>query len=180
MKALLPAIAIAALASVAPVRAADETPHYREVLGAPAGPALLGPALDRASKDVSSVLRCPVCQGLSVEDSPSGMAQAMRAQVREMTAQGYGEEQILTYFERSYGEFVRLEPRREGINWFVWLAPIGALAIGAAVIFAVLRRGDAGAGDTEAAATKSDDPELEMYLEQVRDATRNRDQQRAP
>ncbi len=54
----------------------------------------------------------------------------MKARVRELLAAGYDEEQILAYFERSYGEFVRLEPPRRGINWLVWLAPPLALWAG--------------------------------------------------
>ena len=113
MKALLPAIAIAALASAAPVRAADETPHYREVLGAPAGPALLGPALDarqqgRVGGAALPGVPGPLGRGLALGNG----AGDARAGARDDGA-GYDEEQILTYFERSYGEFVRLEPRRE-------------------------------------------------------------------
>lgn len=144
--------------------------HYNEVLGRPQGAPLLGSVLDRKSKEVASVLRCPVCQGLSVEDSPSGMAQKMRAQVRELVAAGYGEEQVVSYFERSYGEFVRLEPTRQGVNWFVWLAPVAGLVVGAGVIFAMLRRGDRG----PAGASTSDDPELAPYLERVREQARRK------
>ena len=56
----------------------------------------------------------------------------MSAQVRELLAAGYDEEQILAYFERSYGEFVRLEPPLRGVNWLVWLAPAGRAAAPAA------------------------------------------------
>ena len=45
--------------------------------------------------------------------------------MRELLAAGYDQEQILAYFERSYGEFVRLEPPLRGVNWLVWLAPAG-------------------------------------------------------
>lgn len=161
-------VALALPTEVAPQTSA---PSYREILGQPEGSPLGGAALARASHEVSSVLRCPVCQGLSVEDSPSGMAQNMRAQVREMVAAGYGEEQILSYFERSYGEFVRLEPRRRGFNWFVWLAPAGAALIGAVVIRTVLRRnnaaiapGTARSADPASAATD----ELQPYIDRVR------------
>jgi hypothetical protein len=37
---------------------------------APLGPPLSGAALDRATEEVASLMRCPVCQGLSVADSP--------------------------------------------------------------------------------------------------------------
>ena len=112
--------------------AAREDP--REVVGAPRGRALSGPALDVRTEEVGALLRCPVCQGLSIADSPASMATKMKARVRELLAAGYDEEQILAYFERSYGEFVRLEPARRGINWLVWLAPPIALLGGLVLV----------------------------------------------
>jgi cytochrome c-type biogenesis protein CcmH len=67
------------------------------------------------------------------------MAQNMRGQVRDLLATGYDQDQILAYFERSYGEFVRLKPPLRGVNWLVWLAPGLALVAGAAVIVWALR-----------------------------------------
>ena len=118
--------------------AAQEDP--REVVGAPKGAALVGPALDARTEEVGALLRCPVCQGLSIADSPASMATKMKARVRELLAAGYDEEQILAYFERSYGEFVRLEPARRGINWLVWLAPPLALLGGLVFVRRVFKK----------------------------------------
>ena len=59
------------------------------VVGAPKGPPLAGTALDARTEEVGALLRCPVCQGLSVADSPATMASNMKAQVRELLAAGY-------------------------------------------------------------------------------------------
>jgi cytochrome c-type biogenesis protein CcmH len=137
-------VAVALLCGLAvPASAAPEArpPSGRGVaIGAPNGPPLSGPALDARTDDVGALLRCPVCQGLSVADSPSTMARNMKAEVREKLAAGYDQEQILAYFERSYGEFVRLDPPMRGVNWLVWLGPLGALLAGAAGIAWMLKR----------------------------------------
>ena len=52
------------------------------------------------------------------------MAVNMKAQVRELLARGYTEEQILSYFEKSYGQFVLLKPKFQGVNALVWILPI--------------------------------------------------------
>jgi cytochrome c-type biogenesis protein CcmH len=110
------------------------------LLGTPQGTALQGAALERRTMQVSSLLRCPVCQGMSVADSPSTVALDMKQQVRELLARGYTEEQILSYFERSYGEFVLLKPKFHGVNALVWILPLLALAIGATLVLMKVRK----------------------------------------
>ena len=65
------------------------------VVGPPRGKALAGEALEARTEEVAGLLRCPVCQGLSVADSPASMAVNMKAQTKELLAQGYNQEQIL-------------------------------------------------------------------------------------
>jgi cytochrome c-type biogenesis protein CcmH len=67
------------------------------------------------------------------------LALKMKAEVREMLAAGYDQDQILAYFERSYGEFVRLKPQLRGVNWLVWIAPLLGLFLGGAVVAWALR-----------------------------------------
>jgi len=115
-------------------------PDAAQIVGAPRGVALQGAALDRRTMEIASLLRCPVCQGMSVADSPSTVALDMKAQVRELLARGYSEEQILSYFERSYGEFVRLKPKFSGVNALVWVLPLLALLIGVVLVSLKLRK----------------------------------------
>ena len=110
-------------------------------------------------------------------DSPTGMALDMRTQVREMVAAGYDEEQVLTYFEKSYGEFVRLEPPLRGVNWLVWAGPLAGLLLGAFVVARVLRAPRrAAARPVESseervpeADTLPDDPALARHVRRVRE-----------
>ena len=148
------------------------------VVGPPRGARLDGAALEARGDEIAGLLRCPVCQGLSVADSPSTMASNMRAQVKELVAAGYDEEQILSYFERSYGEFVRLKPPLRGVNWLVWLAPVLGLLLGAAVIGWALRAprsapaGAPPAGETAEVPrpdTLPPDPTLAPYVLRVRE-----------
>lgn len=173
-------LVLAALSASAFAQEKAEDPA--RVVGPPRGPRLEGAALDARTAEVAALLRCPVCQGLSVADSPSTMASNMREHVKELVAAGYDEDQILAYFERSYGEFVRLEPPLRGVNWLVWLAPVMGLLLGAAVIVWALRAprpAPAGAAATvEAAVPAADvpgpdtlpaDPSLARYVLRVRE-----------
>jgi cytochrome c-type biogenesis protein CcmH len=90
--------------------------------------------------EVGSQLRCVVCLNLSVADSPSEMANQMRGVVRDRLAAGDSPEQVIQYFVDKYGEWILLKPRRHGLNWLVWLAPVIAVAVGLAVVAVVVRR----------------------------------------
>ena len=77
---------------------------------------------------------------MAVSDSPAEMAVNMKHQVRELLARGYTEEQILRYFELSYGQFVLLEPKFEGVTRLVWLLPLMALIAGGVVLYFAFRK----------------------------------------
>ena len=114
--------------------AAPAVPDAANFVGQPKGQPITGQQLTERTAEVAGLVRCPVCQGMSVADSPSEMAVNMKGQVRELLARGYTEEQILDYFEQSYGQFVLLRPKFEGTTTLVWLLPAVALLIGAAVL----------------------------------------------
>lgn len=117
-----------------------KVPDAAQFVGEPKGKPVAGAQLEQRTNEVGSLLRCPVCQGMSVADSKAEMAVNMKGQVRELLERGYTEEQILKYFELSYGQFVLLEPKFEGVNTLVWLLPVAALLIGLAIVFAVFKK----------------------------------------
>jgi cytochrome c-type biogenesis protein CcmH len=153
----------------------DPAAGPKAVVGDPRGQPLSAGALEARTREVAALLRCPVCQGLSVADSPATMAQRMKDEVREMLAAGYDQEQILTYFERSYGEFVRLKPPLRGVNWLVWLAPGLGLALGLLLVSWALRARGATptAAESPSEAPRPDalpeDPRLAPYVLKARE-----------
>jgi len=112
-------------------------------------------------------MRCPVCQGLSIADSPTALAIAMKSEVKEMLSKGYSETQVLEYFEQSYGEFIRLAPKAKGFNLVVWLAPLAVL-LGGLLFLALRMRKPTTTALDEAPVESSADADLEAYRERVR------------
>jgi cytochrome c-type biogenesis protein CcmH len=144
-------LALALLLAAAPsLAAAPTSPAPAGGIDAPRGGPLSGAELDARTNEIGGLLRCPVCQGLSVADSPSSMARNMKAEVRDKLAAGYDREQILTYFERSYGEFVRLDPPMRGVNWLVWFGPLAVLVAGGGVVAWAIRRSARNSGAAQA------------------------------
>jgi len=101
----------------------------------------LKPELEVRVQALGKQLRCAVCQGVSVADSPASMARAQLDTVRELVAEGKTDQEVIDYFVARYGEWVLLEPTAQGFNWLVWLGPVALIAIGGFVIWRQLQRG---------------------------------------
>ena len=114
---------------------------------------------------LGKLLRCPMCQGLSIADSGSSAARAQMDRVRELVAEGKTDEEIRAYFVTRYGEWALLEPPARGFNWLVWLGPPALLLLGAFLIGRLVRRPAASPQTGSAPSpTATGDP----YLEAVR------------
>jgi cytochrome c-type biogenesis protein CcmH len=94
---------------------------------------------DRADA-LAHQLRCPVCQGESVADSPSDTATAIRTQIAEMVAGGSSDADILDHYVERYGRWVLLDPPARGDTLLLWLLPVAALLAGLAAIVTRRRR----------------------------------------
>ena len=95
--------------------------------------------LDQRVHDVASQLKCPVCQGESVADSPSTISQQMRAVIRQQLQSGKSEQEVIQYFVDRYGEQIVWSPPWQGFTLLAWLVPIALLLVGALLLFTVLR-----------------------------------------
>lgn len=107
-----------------------------------------GANLERVAREVSSGLRCPVCQGLSIQDSPADLAVEMKALVREQLAAGKSPDQVRAYFIEKYGEWVLLAPRPTGFNLLVYLLPIALVLGGGWFVWGFVRRHNRSPGAT--------------------------------
>ncbi|HKY48424.1 MAG TPA: cytochrome c-type biogenesis protein CcmH [Acidimicrobiia bacterium] len=91
------------------------------------------PEEDRA-RALGSLIRCPVCQGESIADSPSQTARDMMDLVQLRIDQGLSDEQILDELLASYSGALLLDPPLAGATVWVWLAPVAALAVGLVLV----------------------------------------------
>ncbi len=116
--------------------------------------------LDQRTQEVASQLQCPICNGESVADSPSGLASEMRGLIRQKLAQGESEQQVIQYFESRYGNTILESPPAQGFTLMIWLPPALMLALGAYAVFALGR--EWGASPARVAATHAGDNDDEM------------------
>ena len=105
-----------------------------------AAPALAhADALDDSVRRVAVQLQCPVCEGESVADSPSGLANDMRSVIRAKIVAGESDQQILDEFVASYGDSILADPPKRGISLGVWVGPVLGVALGIGLVTMLLR-----------------------------------------
>ncbi len=89
---------------------------------------------------IGSRIKCPVCQGESIMESPSETATAMMDIVAERVTGGQTDVQIITYFTERYGDGILLDPRFEPRTMLLWLLPAAALVGGGLMIWSRRRK----------------------------------------
>lgn len=104
--------------------------------------------VERRVSALAAELRCPVCQNLSVNDSPSDVAASFRARIRELVRAGKSDQEVKDFFVARYGEWILLSPPKQGIGLAVWLTPmlavLAGLALAAITVVRWTRRARAG------------------------------------
>lgn len=113
--------------------------------------------LERDTRQLAQELRCPVCQGLSLQDSPAELSQEMRAIIREQLVAGKTVPEVKAYFVEKYGEWVLLEPKASGFNLTVYVLPVLMLLGGAVFLYSVARKWTRQGAATTAAAERDAD-----------------------
>src|SRR5262245_47722614 len=120
------------------------------------------PVQEARARSLSRELRCMVCQNQSIDDSDAPLARDLRLLVRERIAAGDSNAQVLDFLVARYGAFVLLRPRFEAQTFLLWLLPPLALAIGAALLWAVARRRRFGTRDRSDAVPLTDEEHAEL------------------
>jgi cytochrome c-type biogenesis protein CcmH len=98
------------------------------------------PTAEQRAQRLDRELRCPVCQGLSVADSPSSTSAAIAADVRRRVAAGESDQAIRDAYVARYGRWILLTPPSRGIGLGAVLLPVVAMLAAATAIAFSLRR----------------------------------------
>ena len=96
----------------------------------------VAPEYQERYEKLLSELRCLVCQNQTVAESPSGLADDFRIEVKEMLERGATDEEILTFMSDRYGDFVLYKPPVTTRTYLLWIGPFVFLIGG--LIFVVM------------------------------------------
>ena len=114
------------------------------------------PALEARLRLLETELRCLVCQNQTLAESPAGLANDLRREVRILADQGKSNEEIKTFLQARYGDFVLYRPPLNVKNALLWFGPFVLLLGGGFVVWRISRK-RAVATVTEPADATSDE-----------------------
>ncbi|MGM0559946.1 MAG: cytochrome c-type biogenesis protein [Pseudomonadota bacterium] len=98
------------------------------------------PALESRARELSSEIRCVVCQHESIETSNAGIARDIRILIRERLAEGQDEDQIREYLVSRYGDYILFQPPMKPATWLLWFGPGFVFLIGLTAVIAYLMK----------------------------------------
>ncbi len=132
MKPLL-LLALLLLSSLAHAQVSDPTPlQFRDA------------AEETRFHQLTSELRCVMCQNQSLADSNAQIAHDLRREVLELMNQGKSDAEIKRFLVERYGEFVLYKPEVQRDTWLLWFGPGLLLLAGAIVIVVIVRKRSGG------------------------------------
>ena len=99
------------------------------------------PALEARAREISKLLRCPVCQGENIDDSNADISRDLRLLVRERIRAGDTNDQVIGFLRARYGDFVLLRPPLTAATAALWFSPVLVVAGGVLTIWLIRRRG---------------------------------------
>ena len=88
---------------------------------------------------VASELFCPECENIPLDVCPSQACADMRAEIRQMLAQGWTKAKIKNYYVERYGDRVLGAPPARGWNWLIYVIPPAAILLSAAILYRAFR-----------------------------------------
>lgn len=98
------------------------------------------PQQEERFKQLTSELRCLVCQNQNLADSDAQLAHDLRAEVHEMLLAGNSDEEIKKFMVDRYGDFVLYRPPVQQNTYLLWLAPMLLLLGGAFILRTIIKK----------------------------------------
>jgi cytochrome c-type biogenesis protein CcmH len=89
---------------------------------------------------IANRVKCPTCQGLTVEQSKTPLAVDIRSQIERQVDLGRTDSEIIGGLTKSYGNTILTNPPATGAGAVVWVAPIAFVVLAFIGLAAALRR----------------------------------------
>ncbi|EXI77507.1 MAG: Cytochrome c-type biogenesis protein CcmH precursor [Candidatus Accumulibacter appositus] len=107
-----------------------------------AQPLAENPVTEKRLLEISTELRCLVCQNESLAGSHAELANDLRREIRTLINDGKTDDEIMDFMVSRYGDFVRYRPPLKGTTLLLWFGPGVLFVVGLAGLLRYLRRRD--------------------------------------
>ena len=77
--------------------------------------------LEKRARNLSSNIRCLVCQNENIDSSESEFAKDLRLYIREQLIEGRTDDEIEKFLVSKYGTYILFKPEFSGYNIFLYL-----------------------------------------------------------
>ena len=77
--------------------------------------------LENRARNLSSYIRCLVCQNENIDSSDSEFAKDLRLFIRDQLVKGHTDDEIEEFLVSKYGTYILFKPKFTGYNIFLYL-----------------------------------------------------------
>jgi len=118
--------------------------------------------------EISSELRCLVCQNESLSGSHAELAGDLRREIRTLIKAGKSDSEIMDFMVSRYGDFVRYRPPLKASTLLLWFGPALLLLGGLAALAFYLRRRNRAIDDNPLSAEERQQAERLLNVNEPR------------
>jgi cytochrome c-type biogenesis protein CcmH len=96
--------------------------------------------VDQRLHKLSQELRCLQCRNQTLAESPSGLAEDLRREIRVQIRAGKSDEEIRAFLTQRYGDFILYKPRVTAMTYLLWFGPFVVMLAGLVLLFRYIKK----------------------------------------
>ena len=89
---------------------------------------------------LSHELRCLQCRNQTLAESPAGLAEDLRREIRVQIRAGKSDPEIIAFLTQRYGDFILYKPRVTVTTYLLWFGPFVLLLAGLFFLFRYIKQ----------------------------------------
>lgn len=98
------------------------------------------PVIEQRLARLSQELRCLQCRNQTLADSPAGLAEDLRREIRAQMKAGKTDKEIIAFLTERYGDFILYRPRVTATTYLLWFGPFVLLLGGLLLLFRYIKQ----------------------------------------
>lgn len=97
------------------------------------------PVMEQRYHDLTSSMRCPLCENQAIDDSDAPISADMRERIYQLLQDGQSDIEITNHMVSRFGEYILYNPRLENRTYLLWGVPVALLLGGALLVVLIVR-----------------------------------------